>query len=254
MTVPSEANQALSSIKERFGRSLIAVYLHGSAAAGELRPRSDVDLLAVIDQPIACEARESLIAGLMEISGRYPHDPRGRHPLELIVFLRAELYPPGYPARCELIYGEWLRGRYEAGEKAEPVCDPELTLVLAHARQQAKSLLGPSPNELLPAILRSHIRRAIGDLLPALVETLHEDERNVLLTLARMWRTAVTGEWVSKDAAAEWAAALLPGEQAALLTDAREAYLTGREPEWRDRRKLLEHTARLLHDQVRQSL
>jgi hypothetical protein len=49
-------------------------------------------------------------------------------------------------------------------------------------------------------------------------------ERNVLLTLARMWRTAVTGEFVPKDAASTWAAAHLPGEPGDLLERAGRAY------------------------------
>jgi hypothetical protein len=43
-----------------------------------------------------------------------------------------------------------------------------------------------------------------------------------------MWRTLVTGEFVSKDVAADWAVARLPAIQAAVLADAREIYLRGR--------------------------
>src|SRR5690606_12842746 len=146
--VPAEANKALSIVQKRLAKSLVAVYLHGSAVAGELRPRSDVDLLVVIDQPMTPEVRRCLASELMEVSGRYPFDPDGRRPLEVIVFLRPDIAEPPYPARCEFIYGEWLRHEYEAGESSEPVCDPELTLVLAQSRQEAKPLVGPDANEL----------------------------------------------------------------------------------------------------------
>ncbi|PJX27804.1 adenylyltransferase [Advenella sp. S44] len=248
--VPAEANKALSIVQKRLARSLVAVYLHGSAVAGELRPRSDVDLLVVIDQPMTSEVRRRLVSEFMEMSGRYPFDPDGRHPLEVIVFLRSDLVDPPYPARCEFIYGEWLRHEYEAGENPEPVCDPELTLVLAQSRQEAKPLIGPNANELLPAIAKSEIRRAIRDVLPALVGTLQGDERNVLLTLARMWRTSVTGEFVSKNVAADWAAASLPAEQAGVLVAAREAYLSGCESDWRNRQQELQYTVKSLHDYV----
>lgn len=89
--VPAEANKALSIVQKRLAKSLVAVYLHGSAVAGELRPRSDVDLLVVIDQPMTSEVRRCLTSELMEISGRYPFDPDGRHPLEVIIFLRSDL-------------------------------------------------------------------------------------------------------------------------------------------------------------------
>ncbi|HRQ06078.1 MAG TPA: aminoglycoside adenylyltransferase family protein [Nitrosomonas halophila] len=250
MIVPAEANRALSIVQKRLAESLVAAYLHGSAVAGELRPRSDVDFLVVIDQPMTSEDRRCLTCELMEISGRYPFDPDGRHPLEVIVFLRSDLAEPLYPARSEFIYGEWLRHEYEAGESSKPVSDPELTLVLAQSREEAKPLVGPNASELLPAIPRSDIRRAIRDILPALIETLQGDERNVLLTLARMWRTAVTDEFVSKDAAADWAAIRLPAEQAYVLTDAREAYLSGCEGDWRNRQQELQHTVKSLHDHV----
>ena len=248
--VPAEANKALSIVKKRLAKSLVAVYLHGSAVAGELRPRSDVDLLVVIDQPMTSEVRRCLTSELMEISGRYPFDPDGRHPLEVIIFLRSDLAEPLYPARSEFIYGEWLRHEYEAGEGSEPACDPELTLVLAQSRQEAKPLIGPNANELLPAIPKSDIRRAIKDVMPALIETLQGDERNVLLTLARMWRTSVTGEFVSKDVAADWAATWLPAEQADVFVDARESYLSGCESDWRNRQQELQHTVKSLRDHV----
>ena len=248
--VPAEANKALSIVQKRLAKSLAAVYLHGSAVAGELRPSSDVDLLVVIDQPMTSKVRRCLASELMEISGRYPFNPEGRRPLEVIVFLRSALTEPIYPARSEFIYGEWLRHEYEAGESSEPACDPELTLVLAQSRQEAKPLVGPDANELLPAIPKSDIRRAIRDVLPALIETLQGDERNVLLTLARMWRTTVTGEFVSKDAAADWAATRLPAEQAEVLVDARGGYLSGCESDWRNRQQELQRTVKSLHDLV----
>ena len=250
VTVPTEANHALSIIQRQLAKSLVAAYLHGSAVAGELRPRSDVDVLVVVDQPMTSEDRDGLTHELMEISGRYPFDPDGRRPLEVIVFLRADLAEPCYPARSEFIYGEWLRHAYEAGERSKPVRDPELTLVLAQSRQEARPLVGPNANKLLPAIPRSDIHRAIKDVLPALIETLQGDERNVLLTLARMWRTAVTGEFVSKDAAADWAAIRLPAEQADVLTVARESYLSGRDSDWLNHQHELQRTVGSLQAQV----
>lgn len=250
MTIPSEVGKALLVVQKQLSDSLVAVYLHGSAVAGGLRPRSDVDLIVVIVQPMTSEVRECLAVELMRISGRYPSDPDGRRPLELIVFLCADLSASLYPARSEFIYGEWLRHEYEVGGIPKPVHDPELTLVLAQAQQEAKSLVGPDARELLPTIPRSDVHRAIRDVLPILVGTLQGDERNVILTLARMWRTLMTGEFVAKDVAAHWAAARLPAEQAAMLADAREAYLSVREDDWRNRQQEIRRTVSALHDYV----
>ncbi len=248
--VPAEANKVLSIVRKQLGDSLLAVYLHGSAVTGGLRPRSDLDLLVVINQAMASETRKCLASELMEVSGRYPFDPDGRLPLEVIIFLRSDLAEPLYPARSEFIYGEWLRQNYEAGEGSEPARDPELTLVLAQSWREAKPLIGPIASELLPKIPESDVRRAIRDVLPALIATLQADERNVLLTLARMWRTSVTGEFISKDVAADWAATRLPAEQADILIKAREAYLSGCESDWQNRQQVLQHTVNSLRDHI----
>lgn len=160
--------------------------------------------------------------------------------------MRSDLTEPRYPARCEFIYGEWLRHEYEASESSKPVCDPELTLLLAQSRLEAKPLVGPNANELLPAIPRSDICRAIRDALPALIETLQGDEGNVLLALACMWRTSVTWEFVTKEVAADWAATRLSNEKAQVLLNARDAYLIGCDIDWHNRRKELQQTVKFL--------
>ncbi|AWP61195.1 hypothetical protein B7P02_15740 [Bordetella bronchiseptica] len=253
-TLPAEVNTAREILQSHLAESLRAIYLHGSAVADGLRPHSDIDLLVVVDQPIAPEIRRHLTTELMAISGRYPSDPAGRRPLEVLIFLRADLEALPYPARCELMYGEWLRHDYEAGAVSEPVSDPELTVVLAHARPEAIPLSGPSATDLLPAVSEADIRRAMKDGLPALMTSLPGDERNVLLTLARMWHTLATGEFVSKDKAADWAAARLPHSPAAVLTNARNDYMLGTTRDWQACQPALRQTASAMHDQVRANL
>ena len=252
--VPKEAEQAFLILKKQLAEHLVAVYLHGSAVAGGLRPRSDVDLLVVINQPMSALLRQRLVSDLMKISGRYPYDSQGRRPLEVIIFLSADLSASLYPAQCEFIYGEWLRDQYESGEISKPVCDPDMTLVLAQARQAAISLVGPDASSLLPHVSKLDIHQAIKGALPALMKSLYGDERNVLLTLARMWRTLVTGEFVPKDVAAEWAAAHLSSEEAAVLKNARDAYLGIGEEDWRNRRQELQLTVSALRDRVLENL
>ena len=70
------------------------------------------------------------------------------------------------------------------------------------------------------------------DALPDLLEGFHGDARNVLLTLARMWHTANTGIFVTKDAAARWAISRLSGPDAKTLDHARRAYLGEVTDDW----------------------
>lgn len=222
-SLPAEAINALPLLRHRLGPALVAIYLHGSAVTGGLRSRSDVDLLAVVDAPLTATTRALLTADLMAVSGLYPVDPLGRRPLEVVIVLKADLEQRRYPARAEFVFGEWLRAALESGAVAEAETSPEYTLLLAQARREAKPLFGPDVEIIVPDMGPNFIRRAIRDLLPDL--SAQGDERNVVLTLARMWRNAVTGEFVSKDAAAQWAVPQLSDRAAGVLAAARRAYL-----------------------------
>jgi predicted nucleotidyltransferase len=225
--IPPEAMNALPLLRHRIGPSLVAVYLHGSAVAEGLRKRSDVDLLVVVSKALPVSVRTSLAADLMTVSGRYPFDPEGRRPLEVVIVKSADLEPMPYPALVEFVYGEWLRDAFQGGSVPQAEANPEYTLLLAQARKEAVPLAGPGVADLIPDTAPDVIHRAIGDLLPALVRSVEGDERNVLLTLARMWRTLATGEFVSKAAAAEWVRPQLSAPAAGILADAQAAYVGG---------------------------
>jgi predicted nucleotidyltransferase len=245
-----EALAATETIRSILREALLAVYLHGSAVSGGLRPQSDVDLLAIVDCPMVDEQRRDLLAALLRMSGRHPRPVGAPRCIELMVFLRADIAAPNFPARAEFIYGEWLREAFESEELPASVSDPENTLVLAQARQEAVPLFGPDAKELLPPIPPEQVRRAMSDALPLLADTLRGDERNVLLTLARMWRTSATGDFVTKDAAATWAADQMPDEEAGTLIHAREAYLGKVRDDWENRQTASERTAAFLRQRV----
>jgi streptomycin 3"-adenylyltransferase len=251
---PAEGLAALKIVKDLFDDSLLAVYLHGSAVSGGLRPQSDVDLLVVTEQPMTDAMRGSLLAALMRTSGRHPASPDGPRCIELMVLLKSHLSASAYPARSEFTYGEWLRDAFEAGEVPRPVSDPELTLVLAQARQEARALVGPAAEALLPRIPDDHVRQAMCDVLPSLLDNLTGDERNVLLTLARMWRTATTGEFVTKDTAAEWAIPRLPEDLATVLIHARDAYLGQSKDAWETHQTEVRQAATYLHHRISELL
>lgn len=60
--------------------------------------------------------------------------------------------------------------------------------------------------------------------LPGLIEDIKGDERNVNLTLDRIWQTVSIDEISLKDVAAERALPRLPKEYSTLLNLARKAY------------------------------
>lgn len=227
-----QIQSALLILRRRLGDALLGVYLHGSAVTGGLRPQSDIDLMAVVQSELTESQRDGLLLDLLRLSGRHPAVPGGPRCLEVMVFCHGDLTPHDYPARAEFVYGEWLREAFEAGETSVPERDPEYSLVLAQAHQEAISLFGPPRSELLTDVSTEHVNQAMRDALPDLLDGLRGDERNVLLTLARMWHTASTGRFITKDAAAEWAIPRLSGSDAMALDHARRAYLGEVTDDW----------------------
>lgn len=230
-----EAENYRDIAQQTFGAKLVGVYLYGSAISGGLRPLSDIDLIVVIDETMTPKERDRLTASLLKSSGTYPNLPGEPRCVELSVIVRSELATPKYPAKCEYLYGEWLRGDLEKGLMLERFANPGVTLTLAQAFDEALPVSGPELSDLLTPIPMEQVRLAMREALPTLVEGLRGDERNVLLTLARMWRTADQGVFVSKDEAADWAVSRVPQEIGQLLAYARAAYLGTVKDDWSTR-------------------
>src|SRR5699024_10262217 len=83
-------------------------------------------------------------------------------------------------------------------------------ILLWQARKNSITLKGAESKELIPAIPFHEIKKAIRFSLPGLISSFKGDERNVLLTLSRMWFTLVTEEITTKDVAAKWVILKLP--------------------------------------------
>ncbi|HEM6379806.1 TPA: aminoglycoside nucleotidyltransferase ANT(9) [Streptococcus suis] len=230
--IPKEAIQALKTIAELLDNMLIGVYLYGSAVMGGLRMNSDVDILVITNQSLSEKTRRNLTNRLMLISGKIGNI-KDMRPLEVTVINQKDIVPWHFPPKYEFMYGEWLREQFEKGEIPESTYDPDLAILLAQLRKNSINLLGPKATEVIEPVPMTDIRKAIKESLPGLITSIKGDERNVILTLARMWVTASTGEIRSKDLAAEWAIPQLPYEHAILLDKARKAYLGGYIDKWK---------------------
>lgn len=176
------------------------------------------------------------MAALLQLSGRHPAQNINKRCLEVMIFTQADVAANEFPACADFVYGEWLCDNFDAGEVSSLNNDPEYTLVLAQAYNEAFALYGPEAQTLLTQITSEHVKAAMRNLLPTLVEGLHGDERNVLLTLARMLYTATTDQFTSKDYAAFWAMALLSEHTADVLSYARSAYLGEAIDDWSEHR------------------
>lgn len=222
--------QVISVAEKLFHNQILGIYLYGSATMGGLHPDSDIDILIITTQEMRDFTREILTKQLLNISGSAGcHTKR---PLEVTVINQNDIVPWHFPPKCEYMYGEWLREEMEEGKIPQSCHDPDIAILLWQVRKSSVALKGAESKKMIPLVPFHEIKRAIQSSLPCLIDSFEGDERNVLLTLARMWYSLETGEITSKDAAAEWVLTKLPEEFFPLLQTAKEAYLGNLSDEW----------------------
>jgi len=223
--IADQVTAVVEIVQQTFGADLRAIYLYGSAVVGGLKQASDLDLCAITARPTTRNERSTLVAQLTRISrrGLRPADWR---PVELTVVALSDMTPWTFPPRTDFQYGEWLRDEFERGEvdPAKPD-NPDLALMIEMVRRSGRPLVGSPAGELLPPVPEDDLRAALVGVVPDLMADLDTDTANVLLTLARVWHTLETGEFTSKDAAADWAITRLDSTAVQPLATARDTYL-----------------------------
>ncbi len=240
----------LADYLDRNRDGLVGLYLYGSSIAGGLQHESDIDVLAVTRGSLSTPERVEITDLLLHFSGRGATVEPGR-PIELTSVVHSELSPWRYPPVCDYQYGEWLREDITAGQVPAPHPDPDLAILISSARSSSKTLRGRALHEVTDPVPSADLRRAIHDSLQPLLADLQGDERNVLLTLARMVVTLETGEIVSKDDAARRLMSGLPPSSRELLDLARRGYLGELADDWTQNQDQTRETAERLAAHVR---
>lgn len=216
---------------------LVGLYLFGSAVSSGLRPDSDIDLLMLTRRSLTSDERAFLVDLLLALSGWKGHAKRfpeatNRRPLELTSLVADDCRVWTDRPRRDFQYGEWLRSDLVAGSLSEPVDDPDVLTLVATAKAAHVAIRGPALADVVPPVPPGALRRAARAAIPDLLAELEGDERNTLLTLARIVVTLETGRIVSKDEAAQSLAATLDEPGRALLSLARSAYLGTASDDW----------------------
>jgi streptomycin 3"-adenylyltransferase len=228
--VPSEARAELEALvgalTETVRDDLVGVYVHGSVALGCFNAaRSDVDVIAVVREPLSDEQRLRLVDALLRISA-------APHGIELHVVTRTTLETWEHPARFELHYSETLRERF-AFDPVEtlarlPATDADLAAHMTVARAVGIALTGPPAAELFPKVPRA-------DLVDSLLRDL-EWTRTApsalygVLSPCRVWATLETGAVHSKLTGARWALEQLPPDLGAPVERALASYAGAGDP------------------------
>jgi len=195
---------------------------------GGLKPRSDLDVMVVSRRRTTMDERRDLIRQLLDVSGKPRH-------IEVTIVVDGEIRPWRYPPRMDLQYGDWWRDEFENGD-LEPweEVNPDLATLIKMVLIADTSLQGPPPSDIFDAVPRQDLVAATVDGIDALLQDIHWDTRNVVLTLTRMWSSIVTEQIHSKDAAADWALARLPKKHQGVLAEARAIYVGDEQQESED--------------------
>jgi predicted nucleotidyltransferase len=247
-----QMDEIVRILRDVLAADLHGVYLFGSAVLGGLRAQSDIDLLSVSLRPATAGQKDQLVGRLLHISAQDRADLPGRA-VELTVVVASEVRPWTYPPRRDLQYGEWLRERFEGGDRElwRPTNDPDLAILVTMARRDGIALAGPPAAEVFDSVPEGDFIAALVAGIPGLIDDLHSDTRNVILTLARIWSGLVTVDVLAKDVAADWALPRLPSEHRPVLERARDAYLGGEDERWDDQRDEVDAFAHEIVAQIR---
>lgn len=224
--ISSQVSRAHDVIERHLLSTLQAVHLYGSALDGGLKQYSDIDLLVTVDARPDKTIRQALLLDLLKVSAP-PGEGEGLRALEVTVVSHKEVVPWRYPARRELQFGEWLRKDILDGIFEPAVVDADLAILLTKVRQCSIALAGQAAEDLFDPVPKRDFFRALADTLKQWESSPDwaGDERNVVLTLARIWYSVVTGRIAPKDVAADWVIERLPTEHQPILLEAQQAYL-----------------------------
>jgi Domain of unknown function (DUF4111)/Nucleotidyltransferase domain len=186
---------------QALGGIVAAVILHGSLTLDDYLPgRSDIDLLAVVQDPLT----DAQLAALTEtLAG---HRRQAPDPVDLRVVTRqvAGSPTPAPPMEAYLRLTSASEVRLE--ERRHPG-ERDLAVELSVCRAYGRSLLGAAPAQLIGEVPDRWVVAA-GDAQLADWQAIGDDPpyaELTVLTACRVWRFAEEGRHCSKAAAGAWA-------------------------------------------------
>jgi predicted nucleotidyltransferase len=200
----SRAREFARLLAERIAAALdapvLSVILHGSLALGAFTPeRSDVDLLVVVDEPLADGDVEALRRRLDAHRNDAPHH------VDVRVVTRAVAASPTRDPPMEAYLRPHPAGptRLEGRGAVEPDLVVEFAVVRAHGHAlvglDPRSVVGPVPDGWVVDV---------GDRQLGAWERLTDDAAHaelMVLTTCRIWRFSEEGVFSSKADAGRWA-------------------------------------------------
>ena len=189
--VAAYLEELCARLQEVLGERLTAVYALGGYALGAyVAGRSDLDVLAVVREPLDEDTKARIVE-------RCVHEalPCPARKLELVV-------STGTP-RWELNLNT---GEGERHVGTDPDAEPAFWFVLdlALVREHGLALVGPPPADVLAPVARDDVVAAQAEAIAWYAA--NEPGRDTFAAAARSWHWLETGRFAPKDEAVAWAA------------------------------------------------
>ncbi|KXJ86551.1 hypothetical protein Micbo1qcDRAFT_152858 [Microdochium bolleyi] len=180
---------------------LIGIYLFGSASNDGYEPgRSDLDVQAVVRQPLTPDEKQAVVERLTHSALPCP-----ARKLEFVVYAQSSVRPASRHPSFEINLNT---GPYESADHVtlDPAGEAShwFLLDIAMGRGSGHALYGPPATEVFAPIPRVWALEAIADSLKWHREN-ELSSANSVLNACRGWMYIVTDKFGSKLAGAEWA-------------------------------------------------
>lgn len=205
---------------------LIGFYLHGSAAMGGFNPNSsDIDLLAVTNNPMAVRTKRELA----QVFLKYSTSP---FPVEISFLNTGQLKVWQHPCPFDFHYSEFWRGRYESDLvngtahflNGNILTDADLAAHITILHHRGVCLKGRQITEVFPLVPRSnYLSSIVGDFEDCLGR-IEENPIYCILNLIRVFWYVKEGMISSKREAGEWGILTFPEEMQHTIKKALQCY------------------------------
>lgn len=223
--VRAQVTRIAAALDRRLGGALIGLYLHGSLAMGCFNPaRSDLDLLAVVREPLDRPVQLAVARDLLAASGTPV-------PLEMSVLAWSDLHPWRHPSPYDLHVHESYRVRFERGNEELPLSTPDqrrldgdLAAHITHLRDRGVCLRGAPIAEVFPAVPPEDYAASILSDYDDARDTIADNPVYGVLNLARVWRHLEEGALSSKEEGGVWALDRVPSNLRSVVAHALAEY------------------------------
>lgn len=226
-------------LEDNLDDNLIGVYLHGSLAMGSYyRPKSDIDLIIVTNQPIGKTAAKATGIAIARQAEQRP--TTGNLELSIITAKTAKEVP--VPPPCELHYSSERHDQTLKGEVNydSNKTDMDLQSHLLYVKQRGICLVGKPIDEVFGEYDWQHFMDSVIDDFDWIVEDEHilETPFYSTLNICRVLQLLSESEHIvhSKDEGGKWGLQNLPLEYKPLIKKALDVYRSS-EPVDEDHRR-----------------